>query len=499
MQLKWLFGLVGLTLLIARPGLAADSIGRVISAEGVITAFDTANVSRPLALEAEVMMGDRITTGTDSSMKIMLNDESIISQGENSEIILDEYTYNPKEKKGSSVMRATKGLFRVITGKITDLNPEQFKVKSGMATIGIRGCEVGMRITSDDEDIYILELPPGKSIHIQREDGSGTGAMAGPSFINVVQQGIVVTIREGGAMTERTFNAGEVGRVFQGLDVGVGDAGDETSQGTPQRRQTQQVVDSVATAGNEAERTAGLASTAKELTDAAPSQEHGEDNRGEVPALPELLPPPTSPPDVAPPESAPPVLVGGHPEFNDWEWGIWEDGTVTYYPNRYLGAEFLSREDVSAIVGGSTLYNLNGYGQAAASIYHAEAGGSKQVNGSASLNVTVGNSASPTWGGSFDMSNMDGDRVAFTVDPGSGGIINSEGHLVLQPDGGSVSTYYLQVNGKMFDETSLTQQSMDGQLIKPTANDNSISAAAGVFHFTHGTDAKVDGAYGVDF
>jgi hypothetical protein len=494
-------GLAACFLLLATAAaMAAEPmvIGKVVSAEGEVKAFDAANTSRVLALENEVSLGERIVTGPGASVKILLEDESIIAQGELSEIVLDEYVYKPHEQKGNALMRATRGVFRIITGKITELNPEEFKVRSGLATIGIRGCEVGLRIGKKDEDIYILELPKGRSIYIEREDGSGSGAMSGPGFVNVIQQGIVVSIRSGGGLTQRTFSPGEVMRVFQSLNA-LGSSEDTSERETKpaaRHHEARAGSESIAEAGNEADLGAELDSKADESS--GPVANGGGDTRGDTPQPPAILPPPSAPPEVRPPNTDPPSLVGGHPEMNDWEWGIWENGNVGYHPNRYLGAKFLGREDVGSVLNGNVSYHLNGNGQAGATIYHADAHAAKQVTGSATLSVDVGATANPTWGGTFDLNNGDGDRLAFTVDPGSGGVITPDGHLVLSPEAG-LSAYTMTVNGKVFDRQSVTKQSVDGQLIKPSSLDNSISAAAGEFHFEHGADAHVDGAFGVDF
>lgn len=118
-------------------------IGRVIQIQGNVFARYN-NVERQLQLKSPVFLNDRIFTKERARVQILLNDDSIISQGEKGELVLDEYTYKPKERdKTSCSLRLIKGFFRIITGKITDLSPDRFTVRSNMATIGIRGCDLG--------------------------------------------------------------------------------------------------------------------------------------------------------------------------------------------------------------------------------------------------------------------------------------------------------------------------------------------------------------------
>ena len=64
-------------------------------------------------------------------------DESALTIGPNSEVVLDEFVYDPNTKTGKLVLTATKGLFRLVGGRISKTNPVILKTPT--ATIGIRG------------------------------------------------------------------------------------------------------------------------------------------------------------------------------------------------------------------------------------------------------------------------------------------------------------------------------------------------------------------------
>ena len=57
--------------------------------------------------------------------------------GPNSEVVLDEFVYDPNTKTGTLALTATKGLFRLVGGRISKTNPVTLKTPT--ETIGIRG------------------------------------------------------------------------------------------------------------------------------------------------------------------------------------------------------------------------------------------------------------------------------------------------------------------------------------------------------------------------
>ena len=472
-----------LTAFTAGAGLCAEPIGSVIAVKGKCSAVGSDNKSRTLELKSPVFLNDRIVTGERSSIQIMLDDESMISQGEKSEMVIDKYLYSPEKKKANCSLRAVKGLFRIITGKITSMNPERFKVRTKMATVGIRGCELGLELMAKREDFYVLFLPEGHSMIFQ-QFGEAAAMTSGRTLV-VPDHGILVSLQAEAGFTSRDMTASEaldlLSRSVSGEPSGSGKS--DPGRGKDKKDDS----------GND------------EVLEVTEKVNEGSDDKSQDELEEELLsqlvePPPHergSSPDSAPststPTTEPPVLVGGHPTMDDWEWGLWEDGTTFYSGNRSLGASFLSQTEYDAIATGASTYNLTGSGMAGAVVYHAASGETKDMNGLCSLDVTVGNTASPTWGGTFSLSNTDGDALDFQVpNDASGGTIGADGHLGLN----GFSTYDLTVNGDHFAIGSITSTTMDGRLIKPGGGMPPISAVGGEIHVEHGTAARGDSVFG---
>ena len=129
----------------------AQSIGTVTVLHGQATA-EGAEGARALAQGAPVYQGDSVSTGHASALEIHFLDKTVLAQGADSKISLDEYTYNA-DGGGSLAFKMAQGTFRTVTGQIADKNPEAFQLKSPLATIGIRGTEVGSVITFNDQGV----------------------------------------------------------------------------------------------------------------------------------------------------------------------------------------------------------------------------------------------------------------------------------------------------------------------------------------------------------
>jgi hypothetical protein len=143
-------------------------VGAVRYIKGEATAMGVDGRLRKLRVKAPVFVGDRIVCRKDGKVDIELDDGTVVGLGAISEIVIDEYVYRPRNRKASGcVLRFAGGFCRIVTGAITSLNPDRFKVRSRLATIGIRGCETGFRSAGSRDDIYVMGLGETESVLIE--------------------------------------------------------------------------------------------------------------------------------------------------------------------------------------------------------------------------------------------------------------------------------------------------------------------------------------------
>lgn len=194
-------------IMLATSGRAAGPIGRVEALDGSASATGAKGEGRGLREGAPVFLNDVIKTGRASKIQILFDDDSVISQGESAELRIDKYVYTPRDKtQVNCALSMLKGVFRVTTGKITDMNPERFRVRTRLSTVGIRGCTIGFRCGKDRDRVYVIGLPKGKTISIHGLRGERKG-------VRVSQPGIVVDVDSEGKPEWGRFSPDEAGRL----------------------------------------------------------------------------------------------------------------------------------------------------------------------------------------------------------------------------------------------------------------------------------------------
>ncbi|MBU1610411.1 MAG: FecR family protein, partial [Proteobacteria bacterium] len=92
-----------------------------------------------MTVDDPVFAGDIVRTQGDSALEIRFLDDTVLAQGENSVLDLDEYVFDPASGDGNLAFKLLEGSFRSVTGAIVDHHPENFSLVSPLATIGIRG------------------------------------------------------------------------------------------------------------------------------------------------------------------------------------------------------------------------------------------------------------------------------------------------------------------------------------------------------------------------
>jgi hypothetical protein len=92
---------------------------------------------------------DTIVTGADGSIGITFNDNTVMSAGPNSEISLQQYTFDSSNFNGSMLTELRKGTLSVVSGDIARSSPGAMKVRTPAATLGVRGTRFVAEATGD--------------------------------------------------------------------------------------------------------------------------------------------------------------------------------------------------------------------------------------------------------------------------------------------------------------------------------------------------------------
>ena len=93
----------------------------------------------PADVNMKIMNKDIIITGPDGAIGIILKDDTVISMGPGSEIIIDDFIFDPVQNNLSFVARMLHGTVSYVSGQIVKLSPESVRFETPVATVGMRG------------------------------------------------------------------------------------------------------------------------------------------------------------------------------------------------------------------------------------------------------------------------------------------------------------------------------------------------------------------------
>ncbi len=104
----------------------------------------------------KVFMGDKIETGADGQLQILLLDETVFTLGPSGAITVDAFVFDPSNDDGKVKARMMKGIFRVVSGRIAHKNPENMSVDLPAGAIGFRGTNVAGIIDGQKTTVVLL-------------------------------------------------------------------------------------------------------------------------------------------------------------------------------------------------------------------------------------------------------------------------------------------------------------------------------------------------------
>lgn len=108
-----------------------------------------------------IFYGNTIKTDESGKSQIMFLDQTVMTIGSNTELIIDEFVYDPENSDGKLLSTIKSGSIKILTGKISEKNPENLVVDTPAGTIGTRGTEFKAAIDPETLKSQILLIGPG--------------------------------------------------------------------------------------------------------------------------------------------------------------------------------------------------------------------------------------------------------------------------------------------------------------------------------------------------
>jgi len=188
-------------------GTDGEPIGNVENLEGQVFAVRADGTRVELNVGDPVYQGDIIESGPDGSIGVLLADETTFSMGESGRMVLDEMIYDPSTQEGSVSMTALQGVFTFVSGQVAKTDPDAMTLDTPVATIGIRGTQVGLDLSDgqnmnvvlmEEADGFVGEVVVMNDAGVQVLNGANqmtgiTGFQIAPTEIRTITDGDVIS------------------------------------------------------------------------------------------------------------------------------------------------------------------------------------------------------------------------------------------------------------------------------------------------------------------
>ena len=131
------------------------SIGTVTAQQGPDAKLTRDKESLVASKGAELEMRDSIETAN-TKLNLTFEDDTKVAVTEQSKFVIDEFIYDPNERKGSLNMRVAMGTVRYASGNIAQNSRSKVRLRTPTATISVRGTDFAMVVNEIGQSLVTL-------------------------------------------------------------------------------------------------------------------------------------------------------------------------------------------------------------------------------------------------------------------------------------------------------------------------------------------------------
>lgn len=127
-----------MAVVVAAPALA--EVGTVAAARG------TAEIGRngtwtPATAGNPIEQGDRLRTGAPGQLRVVFQDDSVLTLNDDTELVVDESVFAPEQGKARSLTELLHGAVNAVVSEYYEQPGSEYTIKTATATAGVRGTE----------------------------------------------------------------------------------------------------------------------------------------------------------------------------------------------------------------------------------------------------------------------------------------------------------------------------------------------------------------------
>lgn len=135
----------------------AQQVGQASAIKNMAYQTPPTQTQAVLKLQDPVIWKSTLSTPSNGALEVKFLDDSKLSMGANSNVVIDEFTYSGPGGTGQQTLRYTKGLFRFVSGHVPKDN---VKIETPAVSIGIRGTIFRTQVNEDGSGEISVDYGP---------------------------------------------------------------------------------------------------------------------------------------------------------------------------------------------------------------------------------------------------------------------------------------------------------------------------------------------------
>ena len=164
---------------------AADEIGKIVALRGKATT-ERNNTLIETKLKDSILLIDTVATKEASRTKMLFVDDSVLTIGENTRVVIKEFVYR-KEDRGRAIFNLIDGKMRAVVGR------SYFEVHTPTVAAAARGTVIFIETGEKDGKKYTSVISLEGTVDVRSIDPTVTGTV-------VLTPGMMITARQGQAL-----------------------------------------------------------------------------------------------------------------------------------------------------------------------------------------------------------------------------------------------------------------------------------------------------------
>jgi cyclophilin family peptidyl-prolyl cis-trans isomerase len=212
---------------LAIPTVPSQGAGRIGATDVVVNNVYGDSLNRRMERGEGVQSGQKVRTGVDSATNIVFADETTLSVGERSELVLDDLVYDPNANGVGGVFNVVKGVLRFVSSAPAD---RDLTIKTKFVQIGLRGTSFDVYATSRATEIAVHEgqvqvdsrfasqtVDPGQVYRVSDARGAAFEAQPSADMVQAVSKMLALTAVGDGAAPASELAAAVAGKDAENL------------------------------------------------------------------------------------------------------------------------------------------------------------------------------------------------------------------------------------------------------------------------------------------